>query len=569
MHESKTTTETADGQARAWFVEHGWKLPQDDLRSALEERGQTVDVIVGLLDEAADRKRAAVAEEARSSANGNGHGHAAPVPPRAPALGAIPPQNLEAEESVLGAMMISPITIGKVRDVLGDDGRDFYRDSHTIIYRAALALHDAGEPVDAITLAAELERRGELDRVGGRIRIHELSILVPASANAPHYAGIVHQAATLRSLRRFGGEAVQADGDPDEIIGRLREQLDAFEQRITVTEAPEAIDAGTFIFDEPTDPSAYRIWGAGTEIAWATGEGLMLVGPDGVGKTTLGQQIALCRAGLLPDVLGMTVAHDTRRVLYIAADRPRQAARSLRRMVTETDRDEISERMTVWRGPLPAMLNEDRTLLARLAKQYDAGTVVIDSLKDVAVDIATDEAGGRIASCFQHLIASDVELLVMHHPRKPGVEQTRKPREISDLYGSRLIYGVIGSVIMLWGDPGDTIVELRHLKQPNDDIGPWNLRHDHPRGRTTIERETDLVQAVLSAGTDGLTAQQAAAVVYQKADPSRNERERIRGKLERLVLNGSLVKHPGRTGGGKPGADTSIYLYNGPSEALQ
>lgn len=74
----------------------------------------------------------------------------------APKDGVIPPQNLEAEESVLGAMMISPIAIEKVAEV-GLDAGDFYRESHGKIYRAAQSLHAEGKPVDAITLTQRLE----------------------------------------------------------------------------------------------------------------------------------------------------------------------------------------------------------------------------------------------------------------------------------------------------------------------------------------------------------------------------------------------------------------------------
>src|SRR5919201_2351389 len=115
-----------------------------------------------------------------------------------------PPQNLEAEESVLGAMMLSPGAIGAVSEAL--DAGDFYRESHAKIYRAALALYAKGEPVDAITLVDELEERGELEEIGGRVRIHELAALVPASANAAHYARIVREMATLRGLISAGNE---------------------------------------------------------------------------------------------------------------------------------------------------------------------------------------------------------------------------------------------------------------------------------------------------------------------------------------------------------------------------
>ena len=144
--------------------------------------------------------------------------------PAAPS-GAIPPQNLEAEESVLGAMMISPLAIAAVSEIL--DASDFYRESHGKIYRAAVALYAKNEPVDAITLTNELERRGELEEVGGRVRLHELSVIVPASANAGHYAEIVRETATLRGLIRAGGEIAQLGwertGEPADLVARAED----------------------------------------------------------------------------------------------------------------------------------------------------------------------------------------------------------------------------------------------------------------------------------------------------------------------------------------------------------
>jgi replicative DNA helicase len=102
----------------------------------------------------------------------------------------VPPQNLEAEESVLGAMMLSPGAIGAVSEVL--DAGDFYRESHAKIYRAALALYAKGEPVDAITLVDELEERGDLEDAGGRVRItswRRLSPQAPTPGTTPGSCG--------------------------------------------------------------------------------------------------------------------------------------------------------------------------------------------------------------------------------------------------------------------------------------------------------------------------------------------------------------------------------------------
>jgi replicative DNA helicase len=148
----------------------------------------------------------------------------------------VPPQNLEAEESVLGAMMLSPGAIGAVSEVL--DASDFYRESHAKIYRAALALYAKGEPVDAITLVDELEERGELEDAGGRGRIHELAALVPASANAGHYARIVREMATLRGLIRAGGEISrlgwERPGEAVDLVDRAEQVVfDLSQARVT------------------------------------------------------------------------------------------------------------------------------------------------------------------------------------------------------------------------------------------------------------------------------------------------------------------------------------------------
>ncbi len=148
----------------------------------------------------------------------------------------VPPQNLDAEESVLGAMMLSPGAIGAVSEVL--DAGDFYRESHAKIYRAALSLYARGEPVDAITLVDELEERSELEHAGGRIRIHELAALVPAAANAAHYARIVREMATLRGLIRTGQEIArlgwERPGEIDELVDRAEQVLfDLSQDRVT------------------------------------------------------------------------------------------------------------------------------------------------------------------------------------------------------------------------------------------------------------------------------------------------------------------------------------------------
>ncbi len=137
----------------------------------------------------------------------------------------VPPQNLEAEESVLGAMLLSPVAVGTVSEIL--DASAFYRESHAKIYRAALALWGKGEPVDAITLADELDGRAELEEVGGQARVAELAALVPAASNVEHYARIVKEMSTLRGLIRAGQEIVrlgqEREGEVTDLVDRAEQ----------------------------------------------------------------------------------------------------------------------------------------------------------------------------------------------------------------------------------------------------------------------------------------------------------------------------------------------------------
>ncbi len=142
----------------------------------------------------------------------------------------VPPQNLEAEESVLGAMLLSPVAVGTVSEIL--DASDFYRESHAKMYRAALALWSKGEPVDAITLSNELEERTELEAAGGQARVAELAALVPAASNVEHYARIVKEMSTLRGLIRAGQEIVRLGQERDAggVGGEVADLVDRAEQ---------------------------------------------------------------------------------------------------------------------------------------------------------------------------------------------------------------------------------------------------------------------------------------------------------------------------------------------------
>ncbi len=128
--------------------------------------------------------------------NGNG----APPPSGPPRGGTTPPQNLEAEQSVLGAVLLSDTVLPALIIDEGLQPADFYRPGHATIYQSMLDLHSIGEPVDALTLVEHLKQAGQLDDVGGRGTIDLLSGAVPSVGNVRQYAKIVRDNALLRRL---------------------------------------------------------------------------------------------------------------------------------------------------------------------------------------------------------------------------------------------------------------------------------------------------------------------------------------------------------------------------------
>lgn len=119
----------------------------------------------------------------------------------------LPPQSIEAEQGVLGAILLDNEILHDVIPLL--KVADFWRDDHQIVYRAIRNLYDSGKPVDAILLADELTRTGEFDRIGGLDGITELVNRVPHAANAKYHAEIVRQKAIMREVISSAREIIE------------------------------------------------------------------------------------------------------------------------------------------------------------------------------------------------------------------------------------------------------------------------------------------------------------------------------------------------------------------------
>jgi replicative DNA helicase len=156
------------------------------------------------------------------------------IAPRSDDFERTPPHDVAAEQCVLGGMLLSKDAISDVIEVIRP--ADHYRPAHQLIHEAVLDLYGRGEPSDAITVANELTRRGEIARVGGAPYLHTLIASVPTAANAGYYARIVRERAILRRLVEAGTRIVQfgyaGDADVDELVDRAQAEVyDVTERR--------------------------------------------------------------------------------------------------------------------------------------------------------------------------------------------------------------------------------------------------------------------------------------------------------------------------------------------------
>lgn len=429
----------------------------------------------------------------------------------------LPPQNLPAEQSVLGAMLLSPTAAGAVLEILHEE--EFYRPAHQAVYAAIRDLFADGDPADAITVADELQRRDQLSRVGGAPYLHTLIAAAPTAVNATYYAQIVTEQATYRRLTELGLRITQdgyngaaAGMDADDVVDRCQAALSELaERRITADFAPISELMPTALGTLEAIQSGVRGRGISTGFAdldeittgFTPGQLVVVAARPGLGKSTWATDV--CRHVAIRQQLGAAIfslemSRDELMMRILAAETriPLQSMKIGR--LSDAHWDTLVRRSREL-DDIPLYLDDSPTLTPteivakarRLKHRHALRVIVVDYLQLMTSGKRVDSREQEVAEFARtlKLLAKelDVTVLALSQLNRGAEQRADKRPQLSDLRESGAI------------EHHADIVLLIHRPDFYD--------RDTPRAG-----EADLLLAKQRGGASGVTVTIAAQLAY-------------------------------------------------------
>ncbi|MBI1758074.1 MAG: replicative DNA helicase [Actinobacteria bacterium] len=413
-----------------------------------------------------------------------------------------PPQDVAAEQAVLGGMLLSKDAIADVVEVLR--AGDFYRPAHQTIYDTVLDLYGRGEPADPVTVSAELTRSGALMRIGGAPYLHTLMSSVPTAANAGYYAQIVAERAVLRRLIEAGTRIVQlgygaasgAGGDVDEVVDRAQAAVyEVTEKRLSedyvrleqlLTETMDEIDLissrGGVSNGVPTGFADLDQLTNGLH----PGQMIIVAARPALGKSTLALDLARSCAikhGQSAVIFSLEMGRTeiTMRLLSAESKVPLHHMRSGR--MSDDDWAKLARRMgEVAEAPLyiddsPNLtLMEIRAKARRLKQRQNLKMVIVDYLQLMASPRRAESRQQEVSEFSRalKLLAKELEVPVValsQLNRGPEQRTDKKPM-LSDLRESGCL---TGDTTLLRADTGAPVTFHELLEQGHDGVMVWSV----------------------------------------------------------------------------------------------
>ena len=423
-----------------------------------------------------------------------------------------PPQDMDAEQCVLGAMLMSKDAIADVVEVLR--GTDFYRPAHEQVYEAVIDLYGRGEPADAVTVSDLLSKRGELMRLGGAPYLHTLLASVPIAANAGWYAEIVREKAILRRLVdasvRIGQMSYAGEGDVDVIVDRAQAEVYSVTERRAAEDYKPLSELMQPTLDEMEAISSRGGGLSGVPTGFADldeltnglhpGQMVIVAARPGMGKSTMALDLARSASikhGLTSCIfsLEMSQIEITMRLLSAEASIPLNHIRNGR--MSDDDWQRVAQKMgQVSEAPLyiddsPNLtMMEIRAKARRLRQRHDLRLVVIDYIQLMTSGKKVESRQLEVSEFSRQLklLAKELEVPVValsQLNRGPEQRTDKKPM-LSDLRESGCL---TADTRLLRADTGAEVSLGELLESDTRNIPVWSVGDDH---RIVARQMTDV-----------------------------------------------------------------------------
>ncbi len=387
----------------------------------------------------------------------------------------MPPQDMEAEQCVLGAMLMSKDAIADVVETLR--GSDFYRPAHEQVYNAITDLYGRGEPADAVTVSDELGKRGELLRIGGAPYLHTLLASVPIAANAGWYADIVREKAVLRRLVdasvRIGQMSYAGEGDVDDSVDRAQAEVYAVTARKAAEDYKPLSDLMQPTLDEIEAIGSRGAGLSGVPTGFADldeltnglhpGQMVIVAARPGVGKSTLALDLARSASiknGLTSVIFSLEMSQIEITMRLLSAEATVSLAHIRGGNMSEQDWNRVSTKMgQVAEAPMfiddsPNLtMMEIRAKARRLKQRHDLRLVVIDYIQLMTSGKKVESRQVEVSEFSRQLklLAKELELPVValsQLNRGPEQRNDKRPM-LSDLRESGSLEQDADLVILL------------------------------------------------------------------------------------------------------------------------
>lgn len=424
----------------------------------------------------------------------------------------VPPQNIEAEKSVLGALMMDKDAIIKVANLIHEG--DFYKDAHNLIFEAMLELYEKREPIDVLSLSNRLEEKNQIEKIGGSSYLTSLAGAMPSSSNIVHYAKVVQKKSTLRKLILAASEIIELGYKEDEDVEKL---LDSAEQKLfTVSQKyikqdfvpiRSILEAAFNRIDE-LHKGDHKLRGVPSGFSdldnilagFQKSDLVIVAARPSIGKTTLALDFArliAIKEKIPVGIFSLEMSSDQLIDRMLAAESGVDLWRLRTGRLKSGDGDDDFQRIGEAMGVLSeapvyiddagsANVMEMRTMARRLQSEHNVGVIIIDYLQLMEGRRGGDNRVNEISEISRALkqLARELNIPIIALSQLSRAVESRSPQipKLSDLRESGSIEQDADVVMFLYREdrekpdtPNKNIVEIHVAKHRNGPIGKMSL----------------------------------------------------------------------------------------------